>query len=77
MHKPDEQVVKRSIHKQYFPSESGQFSLKDLQARHSGIKQLERRYMARVKSANSPSKSVEGVKPVKYRLDGRVSPRRP
>ena len=59
MYKPDKQVVQDSIHKQYFPSETGQFTLKHLQARHAGIKQLERKYMERVKSANSPSKTGE------------------
>ena len=33
--------------------------------------------MARVKSATSPSKSVDGAKTVKYRVDGKVSARRP
>ena len=30
MHKPDEQIVKKSISKQYYPSETGNFTLKNL-----------------------------------------------
>ena len=59
MYKPDAKVVQNSIQKQYFPSETGQFTLKHLQARQAGIKQLEKKYIERVKSASSPSKMIE------------------
>ena len=74
MHKPDEQIVKKSISKQYYPSETGNFTLKNLKQRQNGIKKLEKRYMERVKSANPPSKSVDGVRSLKFRNE-KLSPR--
>ena len=74
MHKPDEQIVKKSISKQYYPSETGHFTMKHLHARQAGIRKLEKKYIERVKSANSPSKSVDGIKSLKFRNE-KMSPR--
>ena len=57
MKKPDTKVVQNSIQKSYFPSETGQFNLKQLKARQAAGKKLERKYKERVKSATSIKKA--------------------
>ena len=51
MNRQDRKVVRKGIMKQYFPNQQGNFNMKEMKSRKTGIQSIEKQYIDRMKFA--------------------------